>query len=515
MRMRFLFSLAILVLTALPAWSHVGSPNVFFEGEAGPYTVRVTIRPPGVVPGLAEIAVRVSADDVETVSVQPVRWDAGKEGAPPPDIATPVSGARQLYSAELWLMTGGSYSVSVDVKGERGPGSVIVPVLSVATRRYTMSLGMGALLAGLGGLLFVGGLSIMGAAVRESVLPPGEAPSPQSRQRGRRVMVGSAVVLSLAVFGGKVWWDNVDAEYLTRMYAAPHVTPTTRIDQGQRILRLTIDDLAWQQGRWPALIPDHGKLMHMFLIRQPQLDSFAHVHPISIDTDTFDVAIPPLPEGQYQIYADVTHESGFAQTLSNSVDIPAAPSSVISYEVLTPDLDDSWAMSDPIQKTTDRKQPLIFAFNNGFSMSWEYDGQPLIVGQDVSLRFVVKKSDGTPAALEPYMGMFGHAAIRRDDGAVFVHLHPTGTISMAAQQFFLSREKGATAADPHASMLHAMKRDGGTVSFPYAFSQPGNYRIWVQIKTAGQVLTGVFDTSVLAEETEPLNQTTRHWDIPR
>lgn len=499
MRVRLLFSLVIIILTASMAWSHIGSPNVFFEGQAGPYPVRVTIRPPGVVPGLAEIAVRVSADDVNTVRVQPVRWDAGKEGAPPPDIATLVS--RQLYSAELWLMTGGSYSVSVDVNGERGSGAVIVPVLSVATRRYTMPLWMGALLAGLGGLLFVGGLSIMGAAVRESVLPPGEAPNPQARQRGRRVMLGSTVVLGLAVFGGKVWWERVDAEYLTRMYAAPHVTTTARIDNGQRILRLTIDDLAWQQGRWPALIPDHGKLMHMFLIRQPQLDSFAHIHPVSIDTDTFDVVVPPLPAGLYQIYADVTHESGFAQTLSSRVDIPAVPSSPADREVLTPDPDDSWAVLDPIQERRDLPQPPIFAFNTGFSMTWEQDGRPIMVGQDVSLRFVVTRPDGTPAGLEPYMGMFGHAAVRRDDGAVFVHLHPTGTISMAAQQFFLAREQGKTASDPHAHMLRTVQQDRGTVSFPYAFSQPGNYRIWIQVKTAGRVLTGVFDTRVLAEET--------------
>jgi hypothetical protein len=27
--------------------AHVGSPNVFYEGNAGPYPVRVVVRPPG------------------------------------------------------------------------------------------------------------------------------------------------------------------------------------------------------------------------------------------------------------------------------------------------------------------------------------------------------------------------------------------------------------------------------------------------------------------------------------
>src|SRR5256886_5449925 len=38
---------------ALVASAHVGSPDTYFEGAAGPYPVRVIVRTPGVVPGLA------------------------------------------------------------------------------------------------------------------------------------------------------------------------------------------------------------------------------------------------------------------------------------------------------------------------------------------------------------------------------------------------------------------------------------------------------------------------------
>src|SRR4051812_3464807 len=83
--------LALLFLPCL-ARAHIGSPNVFYEGTAGPYPVRVVVRPPEVVPGLAEISVRVEGDGVRRVTALPVFWKTGREGAPPPDEATPVRG---------------------------------------------------------------------------------------------------------------------------------------------------------------------------------------------------------------------------------------------------------------------------------------------------------------------------------------------------------------------------------------------------------------------------------------
>ena len=38
--------------------------------------------------------------------------------------------------------------------------------------------------------------------------------------------------------------------------------------------------------------------------------------------------------------------------------------------------------------------------------------------------------------------------------------------------------------------------DASSVAFPYAFPKPGQYRLWVQVKVKGDVLTGVYDVEV-------------------
>ena len=39
---------------------------------------------------------------------------------------------------------------------------------------------------------------------------------------------------------------------------------------------------------------------------------------------------------------------------------------------------------------------------------------------------------GRPADMQLYMGMAGHAAFVATDGSVFAHVHPSGSVPMAA-----------------------------------------------------------------------------------
>ena len=96
----------------------------------------------------------------------------------------------------------------------------------------------------------------------------------------------------------------------------------------------------------------------------------------------------------------------------------------------------------------------------------------------------------------------------REDGAVFAHLHPIGTISMASQMALMMR----TPADSlpgslgrRLSTMHEMGGAGmplamdapGSFSIPYGFPSPGRYRLWVQVKLHGEVQTAVFDAVVV------------------
>ena len=264
-RTKIQIAIAFLLLfcAQLTAQAHIGSPNVFYQGNAGPYEVLVSIRPPEVIPGRAQINVRLQKGAASKVTALPVRWDAGRKGAPPPDLAQPVAGETNLFSTELWLMNFGAYSVFVDIEGPLGKGTAIVPLNSVAEQRLPMpkAYAIGFLVSGV--ILALLLILIIGSAARESVLPPGVAPEIVSQRRGRLGMIAGAVLLGLALMKGNAWWSAVDAEFRNdRLFKPLDVSATVSTNAAGATLTLEAraSEKDWRDNT--PLVADHGKLMH-------------------------------------------------------------------------------------------------------------------------------------------------------------------------------------------------------------------------------------------------------------
>ncbi len=497
----------VLVLgMAVVCSGHVGTSNVFYAGKAGPYDVRVTVRPPGVMPGLAQITIRVAGDGVRHVTAQAAQWNLGSRGAPTPDEALPVDGAPGLYSTQLWLMTAASYAINVSVDGARGAGRVVIPVSATATKRLPMIPALGWTLAALGAFLTVGALTIVRAAAAESTLAPGEEPDSRRRWRGRGAVAVASVVLAVLLLGGWKWWNAVDGRYVRRLFRPLHATAVVRTTTAGRVLRLSLDDARWTRREISPLVPDHGKLMHLFLVRAPALDAFAHLHPVFVDSATFDGGLHDVPPGRYRFYADVVHETGFAQTVSGDLDVPAAS------------LSETWTDPDDAVSVGGAAVGDSARIDDGAIVIW-HRPPSISVGNDELLRFSVVNAEGQPADLEPYLGMPAHALVSSADGSVFAHLHAGGSFAMASQQVLEAIQRGDTlpsvrpGASPRAVVRHGSEGGdmvsthapvgatnatwrGDDVSFPFAFPTAGSYRLWVQVKRNGRVQTATFDATV-------------------
>jgi hypothetical protein len=462
-------------LAALPALAHIGSPDVFLEGNAGPYALFVTVRPPAVIPGVAEVEIRVRNSDVREVRIVPTPMTGvGAKFAPTPDVASRSKDDPRFFTGGLWMMSSGSWQVKVMVAGPQGAGEMTVPVPALATRTAGMQPGLGWLLGALGLLLAAGAVSLVGAAAREAKLNPGDRPHHPDRVRARRAMAITTVLVVAVLFSGKEWWATEAASYSRIVYKPLKMTASLAEDE---TLRLDLSDPGWLPRKVDDFVPDHNHLMHLYVIRLPGMEHVWHLHPDMSSSGRFTHRLPPMPHGRYALYADVVHESGLPETLATEIVLPEIAGRPLIG-------DDSAGAGHPISKADPKAQ--TFDLPGGGRMVFEREAASYPVKRPHSFRFRVEGA-GNP---ELYMGMPGHAAFVKRDRTVFAHVHPTGSVPMAS---LAVAQRAAGAVDPHAGHAFAAPM---TVSFPYGFPQPGDYRIFVQVKRGGLVHTGFFDLAV-------------------
>lgn len=479
------------VLLTVRVSAHLGMPFVVLEGRAGKFPVRVVVQEPDVVPGLAQIGVRILAGEAKGVTVLPLHWDTDRKGAPRPDPARPVSGEPGLYEAELWFMGAGAYGVVVEVEGEGG-GTLVVPANSLATARTEMPGWMEVLLAILGVLLIVGWVCIGYVTFRESTV------AGEPRGRWWRGFLGAGLAAGVAVaavWGGRRWW-NVEDQGHDAKVRAQQMPLTVKADRTG--LEFAFEEPSWRgrSGVWD-LVPDHGRLLHAFVVGPGPAPLFLHLHPESTPEGIKRSEVGDLPAGNYQVFVDVTHAMGSTQTLTNRL--------VVSQPIV------GGGFKDPEDSRHEGRFSGVgesHPIGDGRVVRLDVDGR-LRPREAVRLVALFRESDDRPTLLQPYLRMPGHAVVASEDGTVFTHLHPAGNLSMAAARRFALRAGGDAAAknaDEVCGDLGALPADvvgrllsSGEVTFPMVFPKAGPYWVWIQARIAGQVRTAFFRLDVPEE----------------
>jgi hypothetical protein len=354
-----------------------------------------------------------------------------------------------------------------------------------------MQRGLGITLGILGLFLVVSMAGIVAAAVRDARLEPGEIPSPNRRRRAVLATVGSLAFMGVLIWGGAKWWNVEAASYSLDVYRPLQVEPVL----SGNILDLHVhafDPDSARRGRSNNdFLPDHGHLMHLYAIREPEMDAVYHLHPELAGPGDFRISLPAMPAGDYTLYGDVVHATGFPETLVSQITVPAnMPGGGLGA-------DDAAAHPQPLSAG---QLGNSYKFPDGYVMVWD---RPATLTPDTAytFRFRLLDANGHAATdMQPYLGMAGHAAFVKTDETVFAHTHPEGSAAMAAMM--LANDGGGDTMDHSGMDMDGMDMGGQThplsnvVEFPYGFPSSGRYRIFVQMKHGTTVETGAFDALV-------------------
>jgi hypothetical protein len=473
----------------------VGSKDVFEELNAGGYKLFVTVRMPTAIPGVAMVEARAgSGTAIREIKITPlpITGEASLH-LPTPDVMVRSKDDPDFYTGNLWMMAAGSWQVRFEIAGADGDRTASVPVPAVAISVLKMPKALGLLLSFLALVLLVGMAGIIAAAVREADLKPGMRADRSRNAQGWVAGLIAFAVMALVLWSGIKWWNIDAAIYAADVYHPLGVQPV-----------LTGNVLDMKVASFNAInktrtrlnndfLPDHGHLMHLYMIRWPEMDAVFHVHPELAGPGDFRLALEAMPAGEYRLYGDVVHANGFAETLVTTVTVPPKMSGS------APGPDDAAAFPPALDAGMLGSR---FRLPDGYSMVWD-EPKALKAGTAYIFHFALLDAKGNAAAdVVPYMGMAGHAAFVKTDGTVFAHTHPEGSAAMAAMML----ANGGSGSDMSGDAMAGMPMDmampmatatlPNTVEFPYGFPTVGKYRIFVQMKHGSTIETGAFDVVV-------------------
>lgn len=185
---------------------------------------------------------------------------------------------------------------------------------------------------------------------------------------------------------------------------------------------------------------DQTRLMHFYAIRS-DLTGYQHLHPEMAPDGTWSIPLPLAGSGSYRVYASFIARDAAGRdhslALSRELTVPGSyraaplPSPTASTEV------DGYTLTIQGQLTSGMSMP--------FTLRVTRAGQPV-------------------TDLEPYLGTYAHLTAFRSSDLAFSHLHPEGT----------------AAAGSHG---------GPQLSFRAELPRAGDYRLFIQFQTGGQLHT--------------------------
>jgi hypothetical protein len=204
------------------------------------------------------------------------------------------------------------------------------------------------------------------------------------------------------------------------------------------------------------LLVVHTRKLHLLLIAADTLDDYQHVHPEPGDeAGTFVFTFIPRRLGRYRVFADFMPRAT-GRSLYAGAELKVTVKSGI------------FTGSGPafVEGLHTKKDGLVFRLT--------LDRSPVRINQTAQMVLTVAREQGGAPELEDIMGAPAHLVAFDERCSGFAHLHP------AAPTAEVPDETDA----------------GRRLAFAIHLPDPGNYRLWAQVRVDGREVFAPFDLKV-------------------
>ena len=163
----------------------------------------------------------------------------------------------------------------------------------------------------------------------------------------------------------------------------------------------------------------HDKFLHLVVVRR-DLAGYRHLHPTMAADGTWGIDLTLAEPGIYRMIADFTAVVG-GQQLATTLGTDLTVAGGYRPQVLP--------------------APAHAVSTTGFAVG--YAGTPATLSTQPIL-ISVTGADRKPAALEPYLGAFGHLVVLRQGDLAYLHVHPETQLTDGKVKFWLAAPSAGT-----------------------------------------------------------------------